>query len=80
MAGENKSLIVGAFHNITVGKNYLINVMGSLLEIVKGNRESETNERKEIAKVVDVFSSEGSINMKSAKEINKHAAEKSKIS
>ena len=63
-----------------VGGDSMMNVTGNLTEFIKGNRDSETKERKEIAKIVDVFSTEGAINMKSAKEINKHAAEKSKTS
>ena len=79
-AGVDKNSSVGMMHNLFVGGNSMTNVIGSLFEIVKGNRESETKERKEIAKTIDVFSTEGEINMKSAKEVNKHAAEKSKIS
>lgn len=79
MAGENKNLIVGAFHNITVGKNYLINVMGSLLEIVKGNRESETSERNEIAKSALFSTTEKSIEINASKSILKNSGEKSNL-
>ncbi|WP_345291141.1 type VI secretion system Vgr family protein, partial [Flavobacterium hankyongi] len=76
-AGSNKNLIAGAFHNVSVGKNYLINVMGSLLEIVKGNRESETTERKEIAKSAQLSTTEKSIVVNASQKVVKKSGEKS---
>lgn len=76
-AGSNKNLIAGAFHNVSVGKNYLINVMGSLLEIVKGNRESETSERTEIAKSAQLSTTEKSIVVNASQKVVKKSGEKS---
>jgi uncharacterized protein (DUF2345 family) len=76
-AGANKNLIAGAFHNVSVGKNYLVNVMGSLLEIVKGNRESETTERTEIAKSAQLSTTEKSIVVNASQKVVKKSGEKS---
>lgn len=76
-AGANKNLIAGAFHNVSVGKNYLVNVMGSLLEIVKGNRESETTERNEIAKSAQLSTTEKSIVVNASQKVVKKSGEKS---
>jgi uncharacterized protein involved in type VI secretion and phage assembly len=76
-AGANKNLIAGALHNVSVGKNYLVNVMGSLLEIVKGNRESETTERTEIAKSAQLSTTEKSIVVNASQKVVKKSGEKS---
>ena len=78
-AGENKNLTTGAFHNINIGKNYVLNVLGSLYEIVKGNRESETTERNEIAKSALFSTTEKNISINSSKSILKNSGEKSSI-
>ncbi|MEO8237138.1 MAG: phage baseplate assembly protein V [Flavobacterium sp.] len=77
-AGTNKRTTVDMAHLLTVGTNYLVNVEESLFENIKGNRESESKERKEMAKLVSLDSTEAAINIKSAKNINSHSGEKSK--
>ncbi|WP_309608048.1 type VI secretion system tip protein VgrG [Flavobacterium sp.] len=76
-AGQNKNLTTGAFHNVFVGKNYLVNVLGSFMEIIKGNRESETSQRNEIAKSVQMLATEKNVVVNSAKTVLKNSGEKS---
>lgn len=47
---------VGAIKNVTVGGNFMTNVVGSLMEFVKGNRESKAKEVKEQAKARQIVS------------------------
>ncbi|MDX6184095.1 phage baseplate assembly protein V, partial [Flavobacterium sp. Fl-77] len=77
-AGADKTTMVGMMLNTTVGGDSMTNVDGSLFENIKGNRESESTDRKEIAKLVSLNSTESAINIKSAKNINSHSGEKSK--
>ena len=74
----NFSENVGAMKNVSVGANFMTHVIGSLMEFIKGDRESETKERKEIAKAVFLSSSEDKVQINASKNITKHSGEKSK--
>ena len=74
--GINKNVEVGGLYNISVLKNFALNVMGTLFEIVKGNRESETSERNEIAKSAIFNATEKNIVVNSAKKLTKNSGEK----
>ena len=50
-----------------------------MLEMVKGNRESETSERNEIAKSVKINTTEKNIVVNASKSILKNSGEKSSI-
>ena len=76
--GMNNTESIGAMKMTAVTGDFLKNVDGSFFEIIKGNRESESKERKETAKLVTLDSTEAAINIKSAKNINSHSGEKSK--
>ena len=76
-AGANVNIVAGLMKNVIVGANYLVNVMGSLLEIIKGNRESETSERKEIAKSAQFSATEKDIVVNSTKTVLKNSGETS---
>ncbi|GEM55839.1 type IV secretion protein Rhs [Flavobacterium branchiophilum NBRC 15030 = ATCC 35035] len=76
-AGANVNILAGLMKNVIVGANYLVNVMGSLLEIIKGNRESETSERKEIAKSAQFSATEKDIVVNSTKTVLKNSGETS---
>ena len=76
-AGQNKNLTIGALYNVLVGNNYFINVIGSLFELIKGNRESETSERKEIAKSAQFSATEKDIVVNSTKTVLKNSGETS---
>jgi uncharacterized protein involved in type VI secretion and phage assembly len=76
--GMNNTESIGAMKMTAVTGDFLKNVDGSFFEIIKGNRESESKERKETAKLVTLDSTEAAINIKSAKNVNSHSGEKSK--
>ena len=77
-AGVDKSTTVGAILNTSVGGDSMMNVVGDMFELVKGNKETEGKEIKEMAKEVTLNSIEGNINVKGAKNVNNHSGEKSK--
>ncbi|HSD13893.1 MAG TPA: phage baseplate assembly protein V [Flavobacterium sp.] len=76
--GMNTTESTGETKMTIVTGDFLTNVEGSLFELIKGNRESESKERKETAKLVTLDSTEAAINIKSAKNINSHSGEKPK--
>jgi type VI secretion system secreted protein VgrG len=77
-AGVDKITTVGMMHQLSVGANYMVNVVGSMFELIKGKKETESKEIKEMAQDVTLNSTEGSINMRGAKNVNNHSGEKSK--
>lgn len=83
--GLNKTNTVGGNYTesitgskfLTIGIDFMTKVMGNLAEFVKGNRESETGERKEIAKTASLISTEEHINVHASKNLNKYSGENS---
>ncbi|MDN3672793.1 phage baseplate assembly protein V [Flavobacterium branchiarum] len=75
--GMNNTLSIGAMQMTTVVGDFLANVNGSLFENIKGNRESDSVQRREIAKFVSLDSTEDAINFKSIKNVNSHSGSKS---
>ena len=78
-AGANLGLTAGLMKNVFVGANYMMNVMGSLFEMVKGNRESETADRNEIAKSTQFSATEKNFVVNSTKKTVNNSAENTKI-
>ena len=78
-AGANMGLTAGLMKNVFVGANYMMNVVGNLIEMVKGNRDSETAERNEVAKSAQFSASEKNIVMNSSKKVVNNSAEKNNI-
>ena len=92
-AGKNMSTNVGLNKTNTIGGNYTetitgtkflnigidfaIKVIGNFAEFIKGNRESETGERKEMAKTASLVSTEEHINVHASKNLNKYSGENS---
>ncbi|MBJ2122854.1 type VI secretion system Vgr family protein [Flavobacterium sp. IB48] len=92
-AGQNMDINVGVHKTDIIGGNYtqsitgskflaigidfMTKVMGNLTEFIKGNRESETGERKEIAKTASLISTEEHINVHASKNLNKYSGENS---
>ena len=76
----NKTTSIGLVNLLNVGADFMTNVVGNLLEFIQGNRESESEERKEIAKSVSISSTEDNVKIHASKNISKHSGEKSKIS
>ena len=81
--GSNKTDTVGGDYTetvtgskyITIGVNFLLRVAGSLAEFIKGKRESESTERKEISKMISLISTEEHINVHASKNLNKYSGE-----
>lgn len=63
---------------ISIGINFTLNVVGSMFEWIKGNKETESKDIKEMAKEVFLNSTEKSINVRGAKNVNNHSGEISK--
>ena len=57
----------------------MMNVMGSLFEMVKSNRESETAERNEIAKSTQFSATEKNFVVNSTKKTVNNSSENTKI-
>ncbi|WP_228393935.1 phage baseplate assembly protein V, partial [Chryseobacterium artocarpi] len=74
----NHTESVGMMKNLTIGANFMTNVVGSLMEFVKGNRESKAQEVKEQAKARMIVSQENN-NIHSQKTFNNNSGESSKI-
>lgn len=76
VGGDHKETITG-FKTLSVGINYAIKVLGSLSEYIEGNRTSQSSERKEMAKMVSLISTEEHINVHASKNLNKYSGENS---
>ena len=78
-AGVDKMTSVGMMHNVFVGGNSMTNVLGSMLEIVKGNRNSETAERNEVAKSAKFSASEKDIVVNATKKVTNNSTDKTNL-
>jgi type VI secretion system secreted protein VgrG len=84
--GANKMDTTGGNHTetvtgskiISIGINFTLHVVGSLFEWIKGNKETESKDIKEMAQEVFLNSTEKSINVRGAKNVNNHSGEISK--
>ncbi|MCJ8497173.1 phage baseplate assembly protein V [Chryseobacterium salipaludis] len=75
--GMNQIESIGFLKTLSVGGNFLTNVFGSLVEFVKGNRESKAKEVKENSKRREIIS-QGNNNIHSRKTFNNNSGENSK--
>ncbi|WP_428230107.1 type VI secretion system Vgr family protein [Flavobacterium sp.] len=81
--GVNKTDTVGGNYTetitgskfLSIGINFMVKVMGNFGELIKGKRESESSERKEMAKMVSLISTEEHINVHAFKNLNKYSGE-----
>ncbi len=78
--GMNATETVGLIKNSFVNKDFLVNVNGSMTEMIKGNKESESKELKEVSKKAVLSSVGATIQINASKSLNKHSGEKSKSS
>ena len=76
--GMNQTESVGAIKNVSVGANFMTNVFGSLIELVKGNRESKAKEVKEQTKARQIISQENN-DIHSQQTFNNNSGENSKM-
>lgn len=77
-AGGYKETKINLHHNLSVGTDYILNIIGNMLEWVGGKKETESDDIKEMAQEVLLNSTEKSINVRGAKNVNNHSAETSK--
>jgi type VI secretion system secreted protein VgrG len=77
-AGGYKETTVGLYHNLSIGTNYVLNVIGNMLEWVGGKKEIESDDIKEMAQEVFLSSTEKSIDVRGAKNVNSHSGETSR--
>lgn len=75
--GGNYTEIIARSKFLTIGIDFMVKVTGNLAEFIKGNRESETGERKEISKTASLISTEEHINVHASKNLNKYSGENS---
>ena len=79
-AGENKTTTVGMFHNLSVGTDYMINVIGKMTEYIKGDKESRTEkERTRISNGKIVTQSQGTHEQHSDKVVKNNSGEKTSM-
>ncbi|PWB28233.1 type VI secretion system Vgr family protein [Flavobacterium sp. HTF] len=77
IGGDYTEAITGSKY-LTIGINFLLTVTSNMFEWIKGNKETETKEIKEMAQEVLLNSTEKSINLKASKDINSHSGENSR--
>lgn len=74
IGGNYTETITGSKY-LSIGVNFMVKVMGNFGELIKGKRESESSERKEMAKMVSLISTEEHINVHASKNLNKYSGE-----
>jgi type VI secretion system secreted protein VgrG len=77
IGGDYTEKITGSKY-LTIGFNFMLTVVGSMTEWIKGNKETESKDIKERAKEILVNSSEESVTILGAKNVNNHSGETSK--
>ena len=78
-AGVDKSTIVGALHNLMVGGDSMVNIMGKLMGAIEGDIETHTKKEMVVNSQKGVaYNSEGTIDKHSQKEVKVNSAESSK--
>jgi uncharacterized protein involved in type VI secretion and phage assembly len=75
--GNHTETIMGS-KSLSIGINYILNVASNMFELIKGNKETESKDIKEMAQEVLLNSTEKSINLKGSKDINSHSGENSR--
>ena len=76
--GMSQTESIGAVKSVTEGGNFMTNVVGSLIEFVKGNRESKAKEVKENSKRRQIISQENN-DVHSQTTFNNNSGENSKM-
>ncbi|MBS7230988.1 type IV secretion protein Rhs [Flavobacterium psychroterrae] len=77
-AGGHKKSIITLYYDLSIGTNFILNVIGNMFEWIKGNKEIESTEIKEMAGEISISSTEESISMLGAKNVNNHSGESSR--
>ena len=72
--GNYTEKIMGSKY-LSIGIDFILSVTGSMFEYIKGNKETESKEIKEMAEEVFLNSTEKSINVRGAKNVNNHSGE-----
>jgi hypothetical protein len=74
----NQTESIGMIKKLTVGANFMIEVVGKMVEFIKGNKESHTEkDRLRVTNGKIVAQSEGTHEHHSKKEIQNNSGEKS---
>lgn len=74
----NKTSNVGMLNSTNIGGNNVLDIKGNHLEDIKGNKEVVGKDIKESAQEVFLNSTEKSINLKGAQDVNSHSGENSR--
>jgi len=77
IGGNYTETITGSKY-LSIGINFVLNVTSNMFEWIKGNKETESKGIKEMAQEVFLNSTEKSINVRGAKNVNNHSGEISK--
>jgi len=77
VGGDHTETITGS-KTLSIGINFVLNVIGNMLEWITGNKEIQSKDIKETAQEVFLNSSEKSINLKGSKDVNSHSGESSR--
>ena len=78
-AGVDKSTTVGALHNLFVGGNSMVNILGKLTEIIEGDYESHIEKDKQsVVNGEKIAQISENYEVHSESEIQNNAAEKTK--
>jgi hypothetical protein len=77
-AGMNKATNVGLVNSLTVGTDFITNVMGKMFEYITGNKESSVEkDRQRVVNGENQIQSEKNYNVHSKTDFEGNAAEKS---
>ncbi|MCV9929817.1 phage baseplate assembly protein V [Flavobacterium sp. LS1R49] len=77
IGGNHTETITGS-KTISIGINFVLNIVGSMFEWIKGNKETQGKGIKEMAQEIFLNSTEKSIDVRGAKNVNNHSGEISK--
>ncbi|TDP03284.1 hypothetical protein [Flavobacterium sp. 245] len=77
VGGDYTETITGSKY-LTIGINFILNVTSNMFEWIKGNKETESKDIKEMAQEVLLNSTEKSISLRASKDVNSHSGENSR--
>ena len=75
--GLNQTETVGAVKNVSVGGNFFTNIIGKMVEFVKGNIESHTDEERTVQSKNVGINSENHIQANASKKMQRFSGDQS---
>ncbi|QLC66169.1 type IV secretion protein Rhs [Flavobacterium sp. LPB0248] len=77
VGGDCTETITGSKY-LTIGINFILKVTSNMFELIKGNKETESKDIKEMAQEVFINSTEDSISLRGSKNVSSNSGESSR--